>query len=216
MTVEVSFMLRHCLFILLCLTTISSRAADRTILILGDSLSAGYGINVDNGWVSLLKHRLRAQGYNYRVINASISGDTTRGARERLAGELAKYRPDIGIVELGGNDGLRGLSLEEMQTNLAAIIDDFLRAGSRVLLLPIQLPPNYGPVYNKRFHHIYSELAGPKNVVLGKFILDGIATHPDLMQNDGIHPREKAQMMMLDNVWPQLQPMLSHSARGTQ
>ena len=202
-------MLRHCIFILLCFTAVSARAAEATILVLGDSLSAGYGINVNDGWVSLLNKRLQAQGYNYKVINASISGDTTRGARERLEKELKTSRPEIGIIELGGNDGLRGLSLEEMRANLAGIIDAFTRAGSRVLLLPIQLPPNYGPVYTERFRQIYRELARRDKVVLGRFILEGIADKPRLMQDDGIHPRTEAQMMMLDNVWPQLQPMLS-------
>ena len=159
--------------------------------------------------MSLLNKRLQAQGYNYKVINASISGDTTRGARERLEKELKTSRPEIGIIELGGNDGLRGLSLEEMRANLAGIIDAFTRAGSRVLLLPIQLPPNYGPVYTERFRQIYRELARRDKVVLGRFILEGIADKPRLMQDDGIHPRTEAQMMMLDNVWPQLQPMLS-------
>jgi len=205
-------MLRHALFIFLCFTALQVTAADKTLLVLGDSLSAGHGIDVKNGWVSLLNKRLESQGYRYRVINASISGDTTRGARERLAQELQKYHPDVGIVELGGNDGLRGLSLEEMQANLAAILDAFTRAGSRVLLLPIQLPPNYGPVYNEKFRKIYRRLATRDNVVLGRFILDGIATHPDLMQDDGIHPREKAQTMMLDNIWPQLQPLLGKPA----
>jgi len=205
-------MLRHALFIFLCFTALQVNAADKTLLVLGDSLSAGHGIDVKKGWVSLLNKRLESQGYNYRVINASISGDTTRGARERLAQELQKYHPDVGIVELGGNDGLRGLSLQEMHANLAAILDAFTRAGSRVLLLPIQLPPNYGPVYNEKFRKIYRQLAARDNVVLGRFILDGIATHPDLMQSDGIHPREKAQKMMLDNVWPQLQPLLGKPA----
>lgn len=202
-------MLRHCLFIFLCFTVVAVKAADGSILVLGDSLSAGYGIDVKDGWVSLLSERLQRQGYNYSVINASVSGDTTRGARERLGQELRKSRPAVGIVELGGNDGLRGLSLEEMRTNLERILDDFARAGSKVLLLPIQLPPNYGPVYNERFRQIYRELAQRDNVVLGRFILDGIATRPELMQDDGIHPKTEAQEMMLDNIWPQLQPLLS-------
>jgi acyl-CoA thioesterase-1 len=204
-------MLRHCIFILLCCTAICARAEDRIILVLGDSLSAGYGIDVKDGWVSLLNQRLQTQGYNYKVINASISGDTTRGARERLDKELETSRPEIGIIELGGNDGLRGLSLEEMRNNLAGIIAAFSRAGSKVLLLPIQLPPNYGPVYNERFRRIYRELAASNNVVLGRFILEGIADKPQLMQDDGIHPRAGAQMMMLENIWPQLQPMLTRT-----
>lgn len=209
-------MLRHALFIILCFTASTAPAAERTILVLGDSLSAGYGINVNDGWVSLLHQRLQDQGYSYRVINASISGDTTRGARERLQRELRATRPAIGIVELGGNDGLRGLSLEEMRSNLQGIIEDFARAGSRVLLLPIKLPPNYGPVYNQRFSRVYRELAARDNVVLGRFILDGIATRPELMQDDGIHPRATAQGMMLDNVWPALQPLLTRATEKEQ
>ncbi len=144
-------------------------AADRTLLVLGDSLSAAYGIDMDQGWVSLLNERLREQGYNYRVINASISGDTTRGAVARLEKTLNRTRPDIAIVELGGNDGLRGVSLQEMQRNLTEIVDKFRRAGSRVLLVPMQLPPNYGPAYNERFQSIYRHLAEHDDVVLGRW-----------------------------------------------
>lgn len=179
------------------------------MLVLGDSLSASYGIDMDEGWVSLLKERLRKQGYNYRVINSSISGDTTRGAAARLRQTLDRTRPDIAIVELGGNDGLRGLSLQEMQRNLTGIIEAFGSAGSRVLLIPMDLPPNYGPVYNERFRDIYRKLATREHVTLGRFILEGIADQEKLMQDDGIHPRAEAQDEMLNNIWPQLESMLS-------
>lgn len=202
-------MLRHFVFILLCLTVTSATAAERTLLILGDSLSAAYGIDVDQGWVSLLHERLQEQGYNYRVINASISGDTTRGAMTRLEQVLNRTPPDIAVIELGGNDGLRGLSLQEMQRNLTDIIHKFKRAGSRVLLVPMQLPPNYGPAYIERFRNIYRQLAEEDHVILGRFILKGIADNPRLMQDDGIHPRAEAQELMLDNIWPQLESMLS-------
>ncbi|MEX2525771.1 MAG: arylesterase [Gammaproteobacteria bacterium] len=202
-------MLRHFVFILSCLTAVSVTAADRTLLVLGDSLSAAYGIDMDQGWVSLLHERLQEQGYNYRVINTSISGDTTRGAVARLEQTLKRSRPDIAIIELGGNDGLRGLSLQEMQRNLIDIVNKFRRAGSRVLLIPMQLPPNYGPAYNNRFMDIYRDLAEHDDVVLGRFILEDIADKPHLMQDDGIHPRAEAQDRMLDNIWPQLESMLS-------
>lgn len=193
----------------------SAVAKDKTILVLGDSLSAGYGINIENGWVSLLSERLSKQGYRYDVINASISGDTTRGARVRLERELGKNRvPDIAIIELGGNDGLRGISLEEMRENLSHIISELSAAGSRVLLIAMQLPPNYGPVYNGKFMQIYRDLAMEKHVVLGRFILQDIADKPQLMQDDGIHPLETAQMQMLDNIWPQLETLLTETEAG--
>lgn len=179
------------------------------MLVLGDSLSAAYGIDVDQSWVSLLHERLQEQGYNYRVINASISGDTTRGAVARLEQALNRTPPDIAIVELGGNDGLRGLSLQEMQRNLIDIINRFKSAGSRVLLVPMQLPPNYGPAYIERFRDIYRQLAEQDHVTLGRFILEDIADKPCLMQDDGIHPRAEAQELMLNNIWPQLDSMLS-------
>ena len=179
---------------------------------MGDSLSAGYGINVENGWVSLLNERLSKQGYSYKVINSSISGDTTRGAYVRLVRELENRAPDIAIIELGGNDGLRGLSLDEMRENLARIIDQLSKAGSSILLIPIQLPPNYGPVYNEKFMQIYRDLAREKKVTLARFILQDIADKPQLMQNDGIHPLESAQIQMLDNIWPQLESLLAEAA----
>jgi len=202
-------MIRTIVFYVIFLSVFPVSAGDRTILILADSLSASYGIPVDQGWVSLLEQRLQAQGYNYRVVNASISGDTTRGARDRLDGILAGLRPDITIVELGGNDGLRGIPPAEIRANLAAITERLIREGSRILLIPMLLPPNYGPAYNERFQSIYRRLAEHDNVTLGQFILKGIADNPRLMQDDGIHPRAEAQVLMLDNIWPQLKPMLS-------
>ena len=158
--------------------------------------------------------RLFRQGYRYDVINASISGDTTRGARVRLERELGKNRaPDIAIIELGGNDGLRGISLEEMRENLSHIISELSAAGSKVLLIQMRLPPNYGPVYNEKFMQIYRDLAGEKRVVLGRFILRDIADKPQLMQDDGIHPLESAQLRMLDNIWPQLETLLTKDGK---
>ena len=189
-------------------------AAERTILVLADSLSASYGIAIEDGWVALLQERLEEQGYPYRVVNASISGDTTHGANSRLDELLAGLDPDVTIVELGGNDGLRGLPVDEIRKNLAGILGTLEAEGSEILLVPILLPPNYGKFYIDRFTGIYRELAGEFELTLGRFILDGIADRPELMQNDGIHPRAEAQGMMLDNIWPDLEPLLDRDATG--
>ena len=200
------------LLVVLCIT-FTARAEERSILVLGDSLSAGYGIAVQNGWVALLQQRLQGEGYNYRVINASISGDTSRGARSRLGELLREQQPDLAIVELGGNDGLRGIQIEEMRVNLGAIVEQLLLGGSRVLLVPMQLPPNYGPVYLDRFTSVYREIAMEHGIRLSRFILADIADNPELMQEDGIHPQAAAQTAMLENLWPDivhlLQPRLS-------
>jgi acyl-CoA thioesterase-1 len=195
-----------------CLLT--AAAAAGSILVLADSLSASYGIAIEDGWVALLQERLRLQGYNYRVINASISGDTTAGAAVRLGPLLEREHPDVAIIELGGNDGLRGLPITEIRDNLARIIRQFKRLNSRVLLLPMQIPPNYGEVYTTKLTGIYAELAQAEGITLGRFILDKIVLeHPELMQDDGIHPKAEAQPMMLDNIWNDLQPLLTEPAR---
>ena len=183
-------------------------SADNTILVLGDSLSAGYGISIDRGWVSLLQERLQRKGYRYHVVNASISGDTTRSAGVRLGKLLDDTLPDIAIVELGGNDGLRGLALEEIRRNLDKIISDLKQRQVEVLLVPMELPPNYGPVYNSGFQDVYRGLGAEHNIQVARFILDGIGDKSELMQSDGIHPKTDAQEMMLENIWPSLQPML--------
>jgi acyl-CoA thioesterase-1 len=187
-------------------------AAGKSILVLGDSLSAGYGIAEEQGWVALLQERLASQGYSYDVVNASISGDTTSGAHARLDDLLLVAQPEIAIIELGGNDGLRGLPVEEMYQNLSRIISRILEFDTRVLLIPIQLPPNYGQVYTARFGEVYQRLADSYDVVKGRFLLEGIALDPELMQDDGIHPKADAQMQILDNIWPYLQPMLDATA----
>jgi len=186
----------------------SAEAQDKTLLILGDSISAGYGLSPDQGWVHLLQKRLRHLGYRYTVINASISGDTTRGARVRLGNILSLHQPDVSIIELGGNDGLRGLSLEEISVNLEMIINNLVEINSCVLLVPMRLPPNYGQVYNDRFAAVFNELADKQDIVLTEFILQDIADKPDLMQSDGIHPLAEAQELMLDLIWLSLQPQL--------
>lgn len=187
-------------------------AAPPCILVMGDSLSAGHGIDIDRGWVRLLQQRLERQDYNYRVVNASISGETTSGARTRVDQLIKTEAPAITVVELGGNDGLRGIQLSEMRNNLDYIIRSLRNAGSKVLLLPMKLPPNYGPAYTRRFEEVYRQLASADGVVLGGFILEGIALNPKLMQADGIHPRAEAEPMMLDTVWASLKPMLRSPA----
>jgi len=179
-----------------------------SILVVGDSLSAGYGIELRDGWVTLLQQRLTRQGYPHTVVNASISGDTTAGGRARLPAALKRQRPQIVILELGGNDGLRGLPLRETRANLDAMIKAAHAAGARVLLVGIHLPPNYGPDYAGKFHAIYHDLARAHNTALLPFLLDGVALTPGLMQADGIHPRAAAQPRLLGNVWPVLEPLL--------
>lgn len=177
------------------------------LLVLGDSLSAAYGIEVQQGWVSLLEQRLTAK-YPYQVINASVSGETTGGGLARLPALLQQHQPEWVIVELGGNDGLRGHPLKVMKQQLAQIIETSRNAGAQVLLVGMQIPPNYGSRYTQRFHATYQELAVEYELPLVAFLLEGVALTPALMQKDGIHPTAAAQEKMLDNVWPVLQPLL--------
>ena len=182
------------------------------MLVLGDSLSAGFGIDQNKGWVKLLKQQLVKDNYSYQVINASISGDTTSGGLARLNHALERYKPSIVIVELGGNDGLQGLPITEINENLAAIITKCRNHGAKVLLIGMRLPPNYGINYTKSFHEVYVSLAKQFHVPLVPFLLEGVATHAEMMQEDGIHPREIAQPMLLKNVWAQLRPLLDKSS----
>ena len=207
-------MLRLIVFTLILSVSLPAPGAAKTILVLGDSLSAAYGIDPHAGWVSLLSRRLTRAGYRYDVVNASISGDTTHGANTRLDAILKEIRPDITIVELGGNDGLRGVSLPEIRANLTHIIEKLAAAGSRIVLVDMLLPPNYGAAYIGKFTGIYKRLALRDNVKLSRFILADIADNPKLMQNDGIHPTAEAQKMMLDNIWPALYPLL-HTEAGS-
>jgi len=203
-------MFRLTLLILLFVSSLPVFAGNKTLLILGDSLSASYGMSLQQGWVSLLEQRLAKADYEYTVINASISGETTAGAKVRMNNLLESVKPDITIVELGGNDGLRGLSPDEMLTNLAEITGALRQKESEVLLIPIHLPPNYGKVYNDKIRSSYDQIAEQEGVYLGRFILEGIGDNPDLMQSDGIHPTAEAQSMMLENVWPNLKPLLKN------
>jgi acyl-CoA thioesterase-1 len=179
-----------------------------TILVVGDSLSAGYGIEIRDGWVTLLQQRLIKQGYPHLVVNASISGDSTSGGRTRLPDALKRHHPQIVILELGGNDGMRGKLLSEVRANLEAMIKASQSAGAQVLLIGIHIPLNYGPEYTLKFHAIYNDLARVHHTALLPFLLKDVAFNPELMQTDGIHPRASAQPRLLDNVWPHLEPLL--------
>ena len=181
------------------------------VLVLGDSLSAAYGMETRQGWVALLQARLADEGWPHRVVNASISGDTTRGGRARLGAALERHRPVLVLIELGGNDGLRGIAVEETGRNLEGMVRAARAAGARVLLVGIRLPPNYGPVYGERFHRIFEEVAEREGVPLVPFLLEGVGGDPELMLEDGIHPRAEAQPRLLENVWPRLVPVLEMS-----
>jgi acyl-CoA thioesterase-1 len=195
------------LFMVLWLPAIAP-AADKSILVLGDSLSAAYGIPRDRGWVALLAERLKRERANYIVVNASISGDTSGGGRARLAPLLDKHRPAIVILELGGNDGLRGMPLGQLRANLDAIINDAQAIGARVLLVGMKVPPNYGEVYAQGFESVFRELARARRTAFVPFLLDDFAEKPDLFQPDRIHPTAEAQPLMMERVSKALQPLL--------
>lgn len=204
-------MLLLCL-VLLPLPAFAGPSRAPVILVLGDSLSAARGIPLDRGWVSLLQRRLKRDGYRHRVVNASVSGDTTRGGLERLPALLEREHPVVVVIELGGNDGLRGLPLDAMRANLERLVGLSRQAGARVLLLGMRLPPNYGTAYVRRFHRVYVEVARQLTVPLVPFLLapleQGDDLNPTLMQSDGIHPNARAQPRLLDAVWPHLVPLL--------
>lgn len=179
------------------------------ILVLGDSLSAGYGVAVDSTWVALLQRRLASQGYDYRVVNASVSGETTGGARGRLPRALELHDPRVVILELGGNDGLRGLPVRQVRENFEYMIQQAHASGAKVVLVGMRMPPNYGAAYADQFHALYGELARKYRAPLVDFFLEGVALDAGLMQDDGIHPNAKAQPRLLENLWPALKPVLS-------
>ena len=172
----------------------------------GDSLSAAYGLRAGEGWVTLLEKRLAGKGY--RVVNASVSGETTSGGRARLPRALEQHRPDIVILELGGNDGLRGLPVATAEANLADMIQRVRAAGARLLLLGIRVPPNYGPAYTRQLDAMYVKLAERNKVPFVPFFLDGVALDARLMQADGVHPNSAGQPRLLENVWKGLEPLL--------
>jgi len=178
------------------------------ILVLGDSLSAGYGVALDSTWVALLQRRLAAQGYGHRVVNASVSGETTGGARGRMPRAMELHDPSIVILELGGNDGLRGLPLRQLRQNFEYMIEQAQAADAQVVLVGMRMPPNYGATYADQFHALYGELGKKYGIPVVDFFLEGVALDEKLMQSDGIHPTAAAQPRMLDNLWPALQKVL--------
>jgi len=183
--------------------------ADRPVLlVVGDSLSAGFGVAVDATWVALLQRRLNDQGYGYRVVNSSISGDTTGAARSRLPRALEVHHPAVVVLELGGNDGLRGLPVRQIRDNFQFMIERAQASGAQVVLAGMRMPPNYGPEYTEQFHALYGELAQRYAIPVVDFFLEGVAFDPRLMQGDGIHPTSAAQPRLLDNIWPALQKVL--------
>jgi len=179
------------------------------LLVLGDSLSAGYGMERDKSWVSLLETRLAERGYVYRVLNSSISGDTSQGGLTRLPRLLERYQPQIVIIELGANDGLRGIDPAVTRANLADMIMRSQATGARVLLAGIKLPPNYGSAYLQQFESMYDDLASEYGTLLVPFFMDGVAMEPEFLQADNIHPNEAGQPVLLENVWAVLEPALA-------
>jgi acyl-CoA thioesterase I len=186
----------------------AAETAKPVILVVGDSLSAGYGVAVNATWVALLERRLSNQGYGYRVVNASISGDTTGGALNRLPRALELHRPAIVILELGGNDGLRGLPLKQVRANFEAMLTQIKTRGAKPVLIGMRMPTNYGAAYTEGFYSLYGVLAKKYEAPHLDFFLDKVALDPELMQADGIHPTAAAQPILLDNVWPVLEPLL--------
>ena len=183
-------------------------AAAATILVYGDSLSAAYGLPQEQGWASLLARRLQAERFDYKVANASLSGETTQGGRSRMAAALAAHRPAIVILELGANDGLRGTALDTTRANLEAMIDASQAAGARVLLVGMRLPPNYGMPYTEKFRLLYREIAKRKRLPLVPFLFEGFGEKREYFLPDGFHPSAAAQPVMLDTVWKELRPLL--------
>jgi acyl-CoA thioesterase-1 len=178
------------------------------LLVLGDSLSAEYGLQRGQGWVQLLANRLQQDGSNYTVVNASISGDTTSGGRSRLPALLKQHQPSIVIIELGGNDGLRGLPVARMQDNLTAMIRASQAAGARVVVAGVRMPPNYGREYTERFYSAFASVSTQHNTALVPFLLEGFSDSADFFQADRIHPSAQAQTRILQTVWPVLEPMI--------
>ncbi|MEO8316306.1 MAG: arylesterase [Pseudomonadota bacterium] len=194
--------------LLMACNAVASSSGGRTLLVFGDSLSAAYGLQVDQGWVALLQKRLDAQGYGYRVVNASVSGETTSGGRGRLARALEQHRPALVILELGANDALRGLPVKEAEANLATMIATIKAAKAKPLLVGIMIPPNYGQQYATSLADMYARLATANKVALLPFLLEGVALESRLMQSDGLHPNALGQPRVLENVWSPLKSLL--------
>ncbi len=196
--------------------TAPTSAAPGPVLVLGDSLSAAYGIDRERSWVALLEERLQDRHPPLEAVNAAISGDTTRGGLARLPDLLERHRPSVLIVELGGNDGLRGIAPAEMQANLERMVRLARDAGARVLLAGVRLPPNYGPAFTELFAEAFAAAAEATDAAFVPRILAGVAERPELMQDDGIHPTAQAQPIILDNVWPKLVPLLPDSRAASR
>ena len=189
-------------------------ASDHTILVLGDSLSAALGIRPEQGWVALLAQRLQAQGYGYQIVNASVSGETTSGGLERLPRALQLHQPGTVILELGANDGLRGLPVSETRENLARMVRLSQAAGARVVLVGMRIPPNYGPRYTEAFARMFPELANQYHLPLVPFLLEKVALDPTRMQQDGMHPNARGEPPVLDTLWPYLKPLLKKNPQS--
>ncbi len=179
-----------------------------TVLVFGDSLSAGFGMRADQAWPTLLQARLKQQGFKQQVVNASVSGETTAGGRTRLPAALAQHKPDVVVLELGANDGLRGLPLKPMQENLTEMTRAARQAGAKVVIVGMRLPPNYGPDYTEKFHGSFASVAKTEGAALVPFLMDGFAQTSEWFQADGLHPTPAAQPRLLDNVWPAIRPLL--------
>jgi acyl-CoA thioesterase-1 len=208
--------MRRLFTLFLILNALPASGADApTVLVFGDSLSAGYGIDVDQSWPTLLQSRLQTQGYEHRVVNASISGETTEGGASRIPAALERFKPSVVILELGGNDGLRGFPPDRMRGNLHTIIKTSKDSGAEVVLLGIRIPTNYGSRYTNAFESTYRELATELDVPWIEFFMDGIAMNDELMQEDGIHPNASAQPILLDNAWPIIREALERANKKT-
>jgi acyl-CoA thioesterase-1 len=196
------------LFFMVLAASAAVAAAEKSILVVGDSLSAAYGIARNGGWVALLEERLKREHPDYIVVNASISGDTSAGGRARLKPLLERHRPAVVILALGGNDGLRGTPPPQIRTNLSTMIRDAQAQGARVLVLGFKMPPNYGENYTKAFEAVFRDVAKTHRAALVPFLLEDFAAKPEFFQPDRIHPTEAAQPLMLKRVWPALKPLL--------
>jgi acyl-CoA thioesterase-1 len=196
--------------VLSCLLALGSAAAcaAQTIVVVGDSLSSGYGLGAAPSWVAILEERLAQEAYEYTVVNASIAGDTSSGGLSRLPGLLSRHQPDIVIIELGGNDGLRGQPVGLLRENLSRMIELVLASGAKALLTGIQMPPNYGRAYTEQFAAVYAALAEEHDIALVEFLMEGVALNPLRMQPDRVHPNAAGQQPMLENVWPVLKDLL--------
>ena len=202
-------MKRFFVLLILIFTGFPANADAPAILVFGDSISAGYGLaHVEQGWVGMLRAKLKDEGYGYQVVNASVTGETTAGGLARLPRALALHHPRVVILELGGNDGLRALPIDQMRSNLGKMVDLAVDSGAQVLLLGMRIPPNYGPEFTEKFFAVFADVARDNKTPLVPFLLNDIALSPNLMQADGVHPNELGQPKLLDNVWPKLRPLL--------